>query len=272
MSKEEEKEKKSNAMTTAIIGLVGTIVVAALSSPVLIELIKSKQATETPVSSVETPVSRTETPASKTETPVSSVETLAASSATPALTEKNLIFSEDFENEKVSGFSYDGGEWGVSKDKSNKVLEVDSTSLSQGSVARAIFGPSDFSNGFVEFQIRINQFAGNDATVNLFFRATSQSTYSLAILQNYIILGYRDSQNDWELEPFSSETNRPFTFETGVWYSISLEASGSQFTVSVDDNRIFSANDSRLQKGGLEFNLNPGFKAMFDNVNVWELK
>jgi len=74
------------------------------------------------------------------------------------------------------------------------------------------------------------------------------------------------------LESLSSETIRPFTFETGVWYSISLEASGSQFTVSVDDNRIFSANDSRLQKGGLEFNLNPGFKAMFDNVNVWELK
>lgn len=247
----EEKEKKDNAMTIAIIGLIGTLVAAALGSPVLVELIKDNQATETPPSSTQIP---------------------PTSAPTPAFTEQSIIFSEDFENEKVSGFSFDGGEWGIGKDKSNKVLEVDSTSLSPGAVARAIFGPSDFSNGIIEFQIRIDQFVGNDATADLFFRHTNQSTYSLAIMQDFIIFGYRDSQNDWYLEPFSEETSRPFSFETGVWYSIQLEARGTQFTVSIDDNRIFNVSDADLDKGGLEFSLNPGFQVKFDDVNVWELK
>ncbi len=270
--KKGEKEKKDNAMTIAIIGLVGTLVAAALSSPVLIELIKSNQATETPAGSVDTPVGNTETPSGSIETPTGSVETPVASSLTPAYSETNLIFSEDFENDKASGFSFDGGEWSIGKEKSNKVLQVDTTSLAQGTVARAIFGPSDFDNGIIEFQIRIDQFVGNDATANLYFRSSNQSAYSLALMQDYTILGYRDSQNDWELEPFGAETSRPFTFETGTWYSIRLEARGTQFTVSIDNNRIFNAEDSRLQKGGLEFILNPGLQAMFDNVNVMEFK
>ena len=246
-----EKEKKDNAMIIAIIGLIGTLVAAALGSPVLVELIKDKQITETPVSSTQIPT---------------------VSTQTPVFTEQTLIFSEDFENEKVSGFSYGGGQWNIVKDKSNKVLEGDSTSLSPGSDARAIFGPSDFSNGIIDFQIRVNLFVGDDPTANLYFRETNQSTYSLAIMQDYIILGYRDSQNDWYLEPFSEETSHPFSFDTGVWYSIRLEARGSEFTVSIDDNRIFNASDTRLGKGGLEFTLNPGFQAMFDDFNVWELK
>ncbi len=249
MSKE-EKEKKDHAMTIAIIGLIGTLVAAALGSPLLVELIKNKQTTETPAVYTRTP---------------------AASTKTSALTEQTLIFSQDFENEKVSGFSYDGGQWGIGKDKSDKVLEIDTTSLSPGTVARAIFGPSDFDNGIIEFRVRFNLFA-SEASTSIRFRSTGSSTYSLSFLQNQVILGHRDSQNDWYLEPLSKETSRPFLFETGVWYFIRLEARGAEFTVSIDENRIFNANDDRLGKGSLEFTLNPGFQVMFDDVSVWELK
>ena len=91
-------------------------------------------------------------------------------------------------------------------------------------------------------------------------------------MQNLVILGFRDSQNDWHLEPFSAETTRPFSFETGEWYTVTLEARGSLFTVIIDDNRLFSANDERLQKGRLVFDLNPGYLVMFDDVEVLELK
>ena len=53
MSKE-IKEKKDRAITIAIIGLVGTLVAALLGSPVLVELIKNRQGTETPPISEET--------------------------------------------------------------------------------------------------------------------------------------------------------------------------------------------------------------------------
>jgi hypothetical protein len=120
-------------------------------------------------------------------------------------------------------------------------------------------------------QVRINQF-GNDETANLSFRYTNQATYSMVVMQNLTILGYRDSQNDWYLEPFSDETSRPFIFEEDVWYLVRIEARGSQLSVFIDNNRLFSASDSRLQKGGLEFTLNPGYRVMFDDVQVWELK
>jgi len=253
------KEKKDNSgLTIAIIGLVGTLVAAALGSPLLVELIKNKQATETPPGVV------TEEPAGNTEVP--DIDT-----PSPGFTEQTLIFSENFDTEKASGFAFDGGQWQVGKDKSNKVLEGDSTSVSPGEVARAIFGPSDFSSGIIEFRIRINQF-GNEETADIRFRFTDQSTYSLAIMQDLAILGYRDSRNDWYLEPFSGETSRPFTFEESVWYLVRIEARGSQFSVFIDNNRLFSASDEHLQKGGLEFAINPGYLVMFDDVQVWELK
>ena len=242
MSKE-TKGKKDNAMIIAIIGLVGTLVAALLGSPVLVELIKGGQTTETPTLSAET----------------------------QNFTEQTLIFREDFDSDKVSGFAFDGGQWQVGKDQSNKVLEGDSTSVSPGEVARAIFGPSDFSSGIIEFRIRINQF-GNDETANIAFRYTKQSTYALALMQNHTILGYRDSQNDWYLEPLNDNTSRPFSFEEGVWYLVRIEALGMQFIVNIDSNRLFSASDERLQKGGLEFSINPGYQVMFDDIQVWELK
>ena len=258
MPKEKSDKKDNNAMTIAIIGLIGTLVAAALGSPVLVELIKSKQTTETP------PAIVTETRTGNTENP--NTKTPAAS-----FTEQTLIFSEDFENEKVSGFAFDGGKWQIAKDRSNKVLEGDASTLAPTSTAMAIFGPSDFSNGIIEFRIRVNKFS-SDSTANINFRDSNQSTYSLAIMQNVAIFGFRESQNDWYLEPFSSETSRSFLFEESVWYLIRIEVRGSQFVVFIDNNRLFSANDSRLEKGGLVFALNPGYQVMFDDVKVWELK
>lgn len=247
------KEKKDNSgMVIAIIGLIGTLVAAALGSPLLVELLKDKQATETPPSIV------TETPNPNTQ-------------QTPEFTEQIPIFRENFDNDNVSGFSYDVGQWQISKDKSNRVLEGDATASPPDVVTTASFGPSDFTNGIIEFRIMVDQFA-NDASVSLRFRSSSQSAYSLSFAQNMVSLGYRDQQNSWNLEPLSNNSSRSLLFESGVWYLVRLEARGAEFIVYLDNNRLFSASDSRLQAGGLEFTLNPGYKVMFDDIQVWELK
>ena len=239
-----EDVKRDNAMTIAIIGLIGTLIAALLGSPLLMELVNNEQVTETPP---------------------------AAITVTPGFTDQSLIFREDFDSDNVSGFSYDIGQWIISKDRSNQVLEGDAAASSPDTIAMVTFGPSDFSNGIIEFRIRINQFASETAA-SLRFRYTSQSTYSLSFSQNQIALGYRDMQNDWILEPFNNEASRTFLFEQGIWYLVRLEARGSQFTVFIDNNRLFNTSDNRLQKGGLNFSLNPGYQAMFDDVKVWELK
>lgn len=42
--------------------------------------------------------------------------------------------------------------------------------------------------------------------------------------------------------------------------------------VFVDNNRIMSARDDRLSKGGLSFSAEAGMRVAFDDVKAWELK
>lgn len=241
-------EKKDNTMTIAIIGLIGTLVAAILGSPVLITLIEKQQATAT--------------------APVAIATTASANVTTLPTVGNNqvLIFQESFDNDKVSGFAFEGNGWSIAKDKSNQVLDGGDVSAS-----RAIFGPSDFSNGIIEFSINVQQFAPNQsAAIN--FRTSNQTAYSLAFHENQITLGYRDGPSDASLVPLSSETSRSLVFEKDTWYLVRIDVRGPQITVFIDNNRLFGADDLRLQKGGLNFSLGPGVQAMFDDVKVWDLQ
>jgi hypothetical protein len=253
LTSEKESKKRDTTLIIAVIGLIGTVSAALLSSPVLIELIRAQQATDTPSLEAPSPGAEPDTP----EPPVGQNQV--------------LVFQEDFDDDKISGIAFDGGDWEVGKDKSNQVLAVDATSVSPGSVATAIFGPSDFKDGIIEFRLRVNRFE-NETTASLRFRSTGQSTYSLSFMQNQAKLGYQEAQNDWYLEPLGDETSRSFLFEEAVWYLVRLEARGTEFTVFIDNNRLFSASDNRLRTGGLNFSLSPGYQAMFDDIKVWELE
>ncbi|GAB4417854.1 MAG: hypothetical protein Kow002_04440 [Anaerolineales bacterium] len=149
----QEETKKNNSIAIAIIGLIGTIATAVFGSPVLVEWIKSRQATQTPI--VITP--------------------------SPAFTEQVLIFQEDFDNDTVSGFTYKG-EWEVGKDKNNRVLE-------SHSAGKATFGPSDFGHGIVEFRVRL----GKGGVAELNFRARDGNSYTLQCSEDQLRLGFNEN-------------------------------------------------------------------------------
>ena len=248
------KEKNGGGNTIAIISLIVTLIAAVLGSPVLVEWIKSQQVPETPIAVI------TQIQPNDTESP-------ASATPLPEFTKQVPIFHEDFENDKVSGFGYEG-EWLVAKDKNNQVLRG---SAEAGTLSKATFGPSDFHNGIIEFRIRIEQFS-SDHDISIGFRITGQSMYSLSFQPNKIILGFRDRDDGMSLVPFSNETSRALVFEPNTWYLIRIEARGTELIVYIDNNRIISADDERLSKGGLRFGLGAGTQAYFDDVNVWELK
>jgi len=227
------KEKKDNATTIAIIGLVGTLIAALLGSPVLVELIKDKQATETPPTDTET----------------------------KNFTEQTLIFREDFDNDTVSGFSYEGY-WQVGKEKNNLILET-------SQAGKATFGPSDFTNGMIEFRLKIQDNSGNGAAA-INFRESGDSAYALALAENQLKLGHR--HNKRPVQSFSGESTRSLAFEKGAWYLIRVEVRGPEIVVFVDNNRIMSAIDNQLSTGGLSFSVDEGMQVSFDDINVWELK
>lgn len=240
-----EERTKDRSMLIAIIGLVGTLIAALLGSPVLVELLRNNQGTETPTAVVTQPPGSTESVVTQT----------------PALTEQVLIFQENFDNDNVSGFAF-AGNWQVGKDKNNQVLE-------SSGPGTATFGPSDFTNGVIEFRVKMQENSGNAmAAVN--FRDNGQASYALTFSENQLVLGYRE--NNGPVQAFGSDTTRALVFENGAWYLIRIEVRGQQMIVFVDNNRIMSASDNRLRKGGLDFSVDTGMQAAFDDIRVWELK
>ena len=243
-----DDSRKNNSIAIAIIGLIGTIVTAVFGSPVFVEWIRSQQTTVPPTAIV------TQLPPIETENPV--IDT-----PEPSFSEKILIFREDFDNDNVSGFAYDGY-WQVGKDKNNRILETTGP-------GKAIFGPSDFTNGVIEFRMQIQENTGDGiAVVN--FRDNGETAYALSFTMNQLDLGYRESNGS--IQTFSAETTRSLLFEKDAWYLINIEIRGSQIIVYVDNNRIMSASDQRLGKGGLNFTIDSGVQAAFDDIQIWELK
>lgn len=241
------KSKKTDTVViVAIIGLVGTVIAALFSSPVLIALLERK-----------TPV------------PGSSEASVTAAPSTNA--NKVLVFNQDFENDSTSGFAFDGGDWKISNDKSNKVLEGIADKSEPDIWPMATFGPSDFANGIVEFKIKFSQLQ-DDTSASLHFRYTREATYSVTMMPSGVEMGYRDSKSKWTISLLSEETSRPFTFTIGTWYVIRVEAYGDRFSLYIDDNRMFSASDDRLQRGLLILSLAPGYRIMIDDVKVWSLE
>ena len=244
----QKDSKRNNSISIAIIGLIGTIVTAVFGSPVLVEWIKSRQITTTPPA-ISTPIHSEEIKPTIVVTPISS------------LNEQVLIFQEDFDNDNVSGFAYQGN-WQIGKDKNNHILKATGA-------GKATFGPSDFTNGVIEFRVQIQENIGvGAATVN--FRESGENAYVLAVIGNQLVLGLREG--DSPLQAFSAENTRSLFFESDAWYQIRVEVRGPEIVIFVDNNRIMSARDDRLSKGGLSFSVENSMQAAFDDVKVWELK
>jgi hypothetical protein len=231
---ESKKSKLSPTIVVALIGLAGTVVTALLTSPVLIELIKNSGATQTPVGQTSLPPS-----------------------------EATLVFSEDFEDGAASGFAFQIGDWQISKDKSNRVLEFTATG-SEAPAAKAYFGPSVFSDGVVEFRVKFIELYG----FYFDFRQQDDAVYVLSLdpEASVVLLAVNATEDFYA---FGDNHYQPFTFQKDVWYAVRLEARGQQATVTIDGNRLITGFDKRLAGGSIRFVLQPNAVVYIDDVNVW---
>ncbi len=228
-----KKSKMSTTVLVALIGLAGTIITALLTSPVLIELIRKSSATETPVEST-------------------AVAPAGAS----------LVFNEDFEDGVASGFAFQMGDWKISKDKSNRVLEFIATGA-EAPAAKAYFGPSIFSDGVVEFRVKFIELHG----LYFDFRQQEDAVYVLALdPESSVVLLAVNAEEFYE---FDVNSNLPYTFQKDVWYAVRLEARGAQVTVNIDGNRVLSGSNDRLPSGSIRFALQPNAVVYLDDVKVW---
>ncbi len=235
MSKKASKKGVNVAIIVAIIGLAGTIITALLNSPHLF-----KPPIKIPM-----------------DTP----------SPPPPVNGASLVFSQNFEDGTASGFGFTDDNWSVKRDRSNYVLIGDASPLETDESTEAIFGPTDFRDGIIEFKLKFEKLGSFD----LCFRSRDSALYVLFLNgdDGAASLVYNSEAEGWQFTPFSKETTQVFSFEPDVWYVVHLEARGPQVTVSINKNWLFTGNDSRLQSGRIRYSIVDNAKVMLDDVKIW---
>ena len=235
------KTKKSTlnpAVVVAVIGLIGTLITAMFTSPVLIELIKRSGATATSVVPTSVP----------------------PSSAT-------LVFTQNFEDGTTSGLALKQGTWKVVRDKSNRVLEF-AASGSNWPGGTLFFGPSDLSDAVVEFQVKFTELHG----FYLNFREQENGdSYVISLDPGDSVVVWATSTFDgteWQFSPVGRSI-QPFTFQQDVWYSVRVEMRGEQVVVDINGNRTVSGSDALFSNGSLRFELQPNAVVLLDDIKVW---
>lgn len=234
-----EKKGFDTAVIVAVIGLIGTLVVGILNSPLVIKLL-------TP-SSIITP------------TVIS-----------PPANGGQLIFSEDFEDDVASGFAFETGKWKIVKDKSNLVLQGIATET-VAPAAKAYFGSNDFSDGMIEFRVKFLRSPG----IYLDFRfqgETGGDVLNFSPDYQAILLATNAFENgNWNFSAISPNSNQSFSIQQNIWYKVQLGLKGEQMTVNIDGNHIMSESDSRFTKGRMRFALEPNATVELDDVKVWSV-
>jgi hypothetical protein len=232
------KKNLDTAIIVAIIGLIGTMAVGILNSPIIAKLLDRASASPTPVET------------------------------NPPPNAGQLLFSEDFEDNAASGFAFELGEWEIVEEKSNFVLKGAATE-SDTPAAKAYFGPNDFTDGIIEFQCRFLKPIG--LYVDFHFQADKGGHFlNLSPEYESIFLAAITFQNG--KNPVSVISSQSFTFQQDTWYKVRLTLRESQMTLDVDGNRILSAPDSRFETGVMRFTLDPDTVVELDDVKVWSLK
>lgn len=233
----DEKKKVDTTVLVAIIGLVGTLAAAILSSPVLIKLIE-----RTP------PPAATPTPG-PTATPV-----VAPTGASNAV----LVFSEDFNDGNASGFTITGGSWQVRKIGGETFFE----GSGNGGV---LFGPPDMANGTLSFQFRF----AKESAFFVALRFSPQEEYRLTVdgRNDRIEMAYRSAASGIP-QPIAAQGR---ALERGVWYPLTIQMNGPEIAVRLADELLFTARDERLTRGGLMVGLDSGESVQLDNLLIWRL-
>jgi tRNA A-37 threonylcarbamoyl transferase component Bud32 len=185
-----------------------------------------------------------------------------------------LAVNENFESGVASDFRPADGVWQILDDGSgNKVFQA--FNQSNTNFIWTEFGPTDFSDGIIEYRFRYIDFdpqVGGSDMEYVFFRIRGdrndsytfqlQSTNSLADL-NYVPI---DSSSWFS---FGSEN---ITLAKDIWYVVRIEILKNRISVYMNNQILIDGMDysSRLTSGRLGFQVGPSSVIQYDDVKVWQ--
>jgi hypothetical protein len=150
------------------------------------------------------------------------------------------LFSDDFEDGNDNGWTKSSGTWSVVTDGS---LAYRQSGTSADSNARA--GSPSWTNISIQARVKPIAFNGADRYVGVTTRVVNSNHYYFLALQNgnRLLLGKRAGSS-----PITLAT-KSFTFSTGTFYTLRIDANGSTLNGYVNGTLQLTASDSDFTAG-----------------------
>src|SRR5215471_20841551 len=150
------------------------------------------------------------------------------------------LFSDDFEDGNDNGWTKSSGTWSVVTDGS---LAYRQSGTSADSNARN--GSASWTNISIQARVKPIAFNGADRYVGVTTRVVNSNHYYFLALQNgnRLLLGKRAGST-----PITLAT-KAFTFSTGTFFTLRLDANGSTLTGFVNGTQQLTASDSDFTAG-----------------------
>jgi pectate lyase len=154
--------------------------------------------------------------------------------------QNQALFTDDFEDGNANGWTKSGGSWAVVSDGS---LVYRQSGTSADSNARA--GSPSWTNISTQARVKPIAFNGADRYVGVMTRVVNSNHYYFLALQNgnRLLLGKRAGSS-----PITLAT-RSFTFSTGTFYTLRIDANGSSLSGYVNGTLLLTASDSAFTSG-----------------------
>jgi pectate lyase len=154
--------------------------------------------------------------------------------------QNQTLFADDFEDGNANGWTKSGGSWAVVSDGS---LVYRQSGTSADSNARA--GSPSWTNITTQARVKPIAFNGADRYVGVMTRVVNSNHYYFLALQNgnRLLLGKRAGSS-----PITLAT-RSFTFSTGTFYTLRIDANGSSLSGYVNGTLLLTASDSEFTSG-----------------------
>ncbi|MDG0791549.1 DUF1080 domain-containing protein [Cohnella ginsengisoli] len=159
-----------------------------------------------------------------------------------------------------------GGTWAVLNDDTkytNGTNGVYNVTAASGAENYSTAGSTSWTNYTYKAMLKFK--SGTTYDAGMLFRVTdTNNMYKLGIVTNGTtgtLSLLKRSGGTWTTLATTSQT-----VNTEKWYSLSVDARGDTFTVSLNGNNVLTATDSTFASGAVGFSANNGTKVQFDDA------
>ena len=175
-----------------------------------------------------------------------------------------MLYSQDFESGSTNGlYDFNQKKWSVSVEEDGNHIYCNEAA-SDWLVVH--FGSDAWTDYALEMRVK-----GIDILTNSNFSLyTRFERHKYVMYYGGLNLGYKNADLAYN-EPYVSYGHKDYPFEENKWYTLRMDAAGSQINFYIDDQLIGAGTASQRSQGKGAFSMSPELQVCVDDIRVWAL-